>query len=299
MALSQASALSKRYRRMDEGKGLGAISKGSFGRVYVAVDSLTQQTVAVKRQVLPSDAASKELAFYLALSQAPHPNVMRLLDHFIADEPRGGQCLYLVFDFMDATLWDMWKTRRRLLPLAMVQNVLGQFAAGLGHLHHCGMVHTDLSMANLLVARSGFEPRCGDVVRIADLGGAVSATGMVMPAGKIVSTEYIRAPEVILGERELTSAVDLWALGVVALALCCGSLVFYRMEGFEPRVQGLASQGEVEVFPGSVTFGNQVAFLGTVGLEPSLGALPRWSLARELAERTSVLLRATQPSVFV
>ena len=200
MASSQSVSLSKRYCRLDEGKGLGAISRGTLGKVYVAVDTLTEETVAVKRQVLPSDAASRELLFYSALSQYPHPSVMRMRSHFISDANDAHiRCLYLVFDFMETTLWDMWKKRRRLLPLAAVQNFLGQLAAGVGHLHHCGIAHTDLSMANLLVARSGVEPRCGDVVCIADLGGAISAEGMVLAAGKVVSTEYIRAPEAILG----------------------------------------------------------------------------------------------------
>ena len=58
-----------------------------------------------------------------------------------------------------------------------------------------------------------FEPRRGGVLRISDLGGAVSAIGMVIPEEKVKTTEYVRSPEVILGERELTPAVDLWALG--------------------------------------------------------------------------------------
>ena len=81
---------SKRYPRLDEGKGLGAVSKGSYGRVYVAVDELTKETVAVKRQVLPSDEAARELGFYSALSHAPHPNVMGLRDHFVGELKEGG-----------------------------------------------------------------------------------------------------------------------------------------------------------------------------------------------------------------
>ena len=288
---------SKRYPRLDEGKGLGAVSKGSYGRVYAAVDQVTKQTVAVKRQLLPSDDAARELAFYKALSHAPHPNVMCLHDHFNAGIQEG-TCLYLVFEFMDTTLWSMWKQRRRLLPLEVVQSFLRQTAAGLGHLHTCGVVHTDLSMANVLVACGGFEPRCGGVLRISDLGGAVSAIGMVIPEEKVKTTEYVRSPEVILGERELTPAVDLWALGVIALGLCCGSLVFCRLQNIDPAVQGLSMKDEVEdIFPGSVTFGNQVAFLGSVGLEPSLGALPRWLLAGELAGKITVMRE--QPSAFL
>ena len=125
--------------------------------------------------------------FAKALSRAPHPNVMRLHDHFIAEIKEGGvavPCLYMVFEFMDTTLWSMWKQRRRILPLEMVQSCLRQTAAGLGHLHSCGIVHTDLSMANVLVASGGFEPRRGDVVRIADLGGGCQRHRDGHPSGE-------------------------------------------------------------------------------------------------------------------
>ena len=48
---------------MDEGTGLGALAKGSFGRIYVAVDTQTGHTVAVKRQQVPSRTAARELSF--------------------------------------------------------------------------------------------------------------------------------------------------------------------------------------------------------------------------------------------
>ena len=93
MASSQGRGLSSRYRRLDENSGIGAIAKGSFGRVYVAVDTTTEETVAVKRQVLPSTSAISELCWYMALSQAWHPNVVHLLDHLVSKDVVS-TCLY-------------------------------------------------------------------------------------------------------------------------------------------------------------------------------------------------------------
>ena len=58
-----------RYRLLDEGTGLGAVAKGSFGRVYVAIDTRTGITVAVKRQQVPCRVAVTALAFYEVLSR--------------------------------------------------------------------------------------------------------------------------------------------------------------------------------------------------------------------------------------
>ena len=101
----------------------------------------TGQTVAVKRQRLPVDAASRELSWYKAMSHAPHANVMGLLDHFVVCDVVGKRFLYMVFDFMDTTVWHMWIQRRKVLPLGMLPDLLGQIARGLGHLHRCGLVH--------------------------------------------------------------------------------------------------------------------------------------------------------------
>ena len=37
-ALSQGAGLAPRYRRLDEHRGPGAIARGTFGKVFVAVD---------------------------------------------------------------------------------------------------------------------------------------------------------------------------------------------------------------------------------------------------------------------
>ena len=101
---TQELAGTNRYRRLDEGSGLGAIGWGSFGRVYAAVDLQSDNTVVVKRQSVSSSAASRELLWYKALSQVPHPNVMKLLHHFTSSSA-GDLALYMVFEFMDCSLW--------------------------------------------------------------------------------------------------------------------------------------------------------------------------------------------------
>ena len=75
------------------------------------------------------------------------------------------------------------------------------------------------------------------------------------------------------------------------MVLLSGSLVFWRLEGLEPRVKGLLalhspdSPGEAQLaatagkqLPGQVTVANQVAVLGPISEDVWLGcsALPGW-----------------------
>ena len=286
-ASSHRSPLADRYKRFDEGSGPGSIAQGSFGKVYAALDTVSQETVAVKRQMLPSDSAAKELAWYKALGPVGHPHLMCLRDHFVFGRG-GGRWMYMVFDFMDTNLWAYWNQRRRVLPMPIVVSLIRNLAGALGHLHFLGIVHADLSMANMLLQCASVAAPSQDtstmVLRVADFGGAVNAGSVMLPAQKVITTEYARAPEVIMGERSLTATIDLWALGITCMALVCGSLVFYRIDGVEPIVLGLENtNSDDHVAPehhvlGIRTLRNQVAVLGpiTSAFYRRCGDLPQW-----------------------
>lgn len=260
----------KRYRRLDEGELLGALATGTYGRVYAAWDTQTGATVAVKRQEVPCDVAAQELCVLMALRQDEHPNVLRLLDHFTVSQGRGQAkqtMLYLVFEFMDSTLWTLWVRRRRLFPMDVSVELIRQMVAGVAHLHSAGVVHTDISMGNLLVNQ-------GTRLKVADLGCAVDASSLVLRPGDTLTTLATRAPELLLGALQVGAAVDLWSVGVVAMSLLAGTLLFWRSARVEKPIDGLwAPEARIPGFEPSDTghwketsamavYANQVAFLG-------------------------------------
>ena len=283
-----------RYQRYDEGRGLGAIASGAFGRVYVGCDLVLGTSCAIKRQSASSQAAATELAFYKSISQFAHPNVMALLDHFSTKDN-----VYMVFDMMDVDLWTAWEKSRKLLPMEKAHRFLRDLVAGVAHLHSLLIVHADLSMANMLIGTTApsqepFGLR-GQVLRIADLGGAATARDMVfsLSPGEKITTEYCRAPEIFLGARKFTSAVDIWAIGITGTALLCGSTIFWRQEHHEEHLAGFEPRGTP---PEKSILRNQVAAMGpvgssawpSVGSEPSCCDLPRW------AELASILTGPSQ-----
>ena len=283
----------KRYLRLDEVGGLGALARGSYGNIYIALDKRAGSTVIVKRQKVPGHAAARELAFYKALSQYSHPNVMPLLDHFSVRSATEAY-LYMVFDVMDGDLWHRWKHHRRLLPMKSASRLLRQLVQGVAHLHGLDIVHGDLSMANMLIGKSegtGFEPSA-EVLRLSDLGGAASAHRMVLKPGEVITTEYCRAPEVFLGESVLSSAIDLWAVGIVAIALLCGSTIFWRPPGYEPDVHGFEPRSKAPNDWHSI-FANQAVVLGPISesVWPACERLPAWSKIATIMARAPLYER--------
>ena len=301
-ASSQASAANElaghtRYMRLDEAGGLGALARGSFGAIYIALDKTTSSTVVVKRQRVPGDAAARELAFYKALGQYLHPNVMPLLDHFIVPAASSQAFLYMVFDVMDGDLWHLWKHHRRLLPMKSASRLLRQLVEGVAHLHGLDIVHGDLSMANMLIRRdggSGFEPSA-EVLRISDFGGAGSAHRMVLQHGEVITTEYCRAPEVFLGESILSSAIDLWAVGIAGIALLCGSTIFWREHGYEPDVRGFEPRTSASRDWQSI-FANQALVLGPISesVWPGCERFPAWGKVAGIMARPPLYERLGQ-----
>jgi hypothetical protein len=119
------------------------------------------------------------------------------------------------------------------------------------------------------------------------LGGAWCAHRMVLEADDIITTESCRAPEVFLGMLILSSAVDMWAIGTVGVALLCGSTIFWRPATFEPDHDGFEPRREEKAEWPSI-FANQAQVLGplTAHIWPGCEDLPEWSKVASLVARS-------------
>lgn len=103
------------------------------------------------------------------------------------------------------------QTLRTPIPPPTLKSLLHQLLLGVLHLHSHWILHRDLKPANILVTSSG-------VVKIGDLGLARLARDPLLPlwnGDKVVVTIWYRAPELLLGARHYTPAIDLWAVGCI------------------------------------------------------------------------------------
>lgn len=154
-----------------------------------------------------SQSAIREIALCSELS---HANVIHLEEIILEDK-----CIFMVFEYTEHDLLQIihhhTQPQRHAIPAPMVKSILFQLLNGLLYLHTNWVLHRDLKPANILVTSTG-------AVRIGDLGLArlfYKPLNSLFSGDKVVVTIWYRAPELLLGSRHYTPAIDLWAVGCI------------------------------------------------------------------------------------
>ena len=119
------------------------------------------------------------------------------------------------------------------LPPGRVIYLLSQACEALAEAHAAGLVHRDLTPANLFAARRGLRY---DFVKVLDFGlvEAVAARSEAIKGVGLGTPQYM-APEQITGERAIDGRCDLYTLGGVAYTLLTGRPPFAGETAAEVR----------------------------------------------------------------
>ncbi|KAI0739911.1 Pkinase-domain-containing protein [Daedaleopsis nitida] len=193
----------ERYSKIEK------IGEGTYGVVYKARDINTNRVVALKKIRLEAEdegvpsTAIREISL---LKELKDDNVVMLLDIVHAD-----QKLYLVFEFLEVDLKRYMengnKSGRPITP-EIVKKFTHQLTSGLLYCHSHRILHRDLKPQNLLIDKT-------DNLKLADFGLA-RAFGIPMRTyTHEVVTLWYRAPEVLLGSRHYSTAIDMWSVGCI------------------------------------------------------------------------------------
>jgi len=195
--------LMERYSKIEK------VGEGTYGVVYKAKDVTTGEVVALKKIRLEAEdegvpsTAIREISL---LKELKDDNVVRLLDIVHADAK-----LYLVFEFLDVDLKRYMEHANKVgNPIApdMVKKFTYQLNSGLLYCHSHRILHRDLKPQNLLIDKY-------DNLKLADFGLA-RAFGIPMRTyTHEVVTLWYRAPEVLLGSRHYSTAIDMWSVGCI------------------------------------------------------------------------------------
>uniref|UniRef100_A0A1I7X623 Protein kinase domain-containing protein n=1 Tax=Heterorhabditis bacteriophora TaxID=37862 RepID=A0A1I7X623_HETBA len=119
------------------------------------------------------------------------------------------------------------------------------FKLGIHYLHSNWVLHRDLKPANILVMGDGPGVQRGRNmyfydfmnislrVKIADMGFARVFCNPLKPLAEldpVVVTFWYRAPELLLGAKHYTKAIDVWAIGCIFAELLTAEPVFFCKE---------------------------------------------------------------------
>ncbi|CAD0106350.1 unnamed protein product [Aureobasidium uvarum] len=177
---------------------VGFISSGTYGRPDK--EGELQYTGI-------SQSAIREMALCTELS---HENVISLVEIILESK-----CIFMVFEYAEHDLLQIihWHTQhpRTPIPAPTLRSIMYQLLEGLLYLHRNWVMHRDLKPANIMVTSAG-------VVKIGDLGLArlfYKPLQALFGGDKVVVTIWYRAPELLLGSRHYTPAIDTWAVGCI------------------------------------------------------------------------------------
>eukprot|EP00755_Sulcionema_specki_P001871 Sspe_Gene.117649::Locus_109210_Transcript_1_1_Confidence_1.000_Length_1372::g.117649::m.117649/K08817/CCRK; cell cycle related kinase len=201
----------------------GAVGAGCYGSVLQGTFKQTGKAVAIKviqnakggPNSTISPAAFREMK---ALQQLqPHPHVVALHEVLAS-----GSHLCLVTDLLETDLGTVLSNVPGRLPMpeATAKGLMKQLLLGVAHVHAHNLVHRDIKPGNLLLDVNG-------TLKIGDFGLARPLRrGSEEAMTHEVGTKWYRAPELLLGARRYTSAIDMWSCGCVYGEMLLGTPVF-------------------------------------------------------------------------
>lgn len=158
-----------------------------------------------------SQSAIREMSLCRELS---NKNITKLTDIILENKS-----IYMIFEFCEHDLLQIihYHSHPELkpIPLPTIKSLTWQILNGVTFLHKNWIFHRDLKPANIMVTSNG-------CVKIGDLGLARKFNNPLQSlytGDKVVVTIWYRAPELLLGTRHYTPAIDLWAVGCILAEL--------------------------------------------------------------------------------
>ncbi|TKY65531.1 Shaggy-related protein kinase theta [Spatholobus suberectus] len=189
------------------------------------------EAVAIKKVLQDKRYKNRELQVMRMLD---HTNVLRLKHCFYSAAEKDELYLNLVLEYVPETVYRVSKHYVRMhqhMPIIYVQLYVYQICRGLNYLHHViGVCHRDIKPQNLLVNTQTHQ------LKICDFGSAK----MLVPGEPNISyicSRYYRAPELIFGAIEYTTAIDIWSAGCVLAELLLGHPMFPGESGVDQLVE--------------------------------------------------------------
>ncbi|KAE8793570.1 Cyclin-dependent kinase G-1 [Hordeum vulgare] len=198
-------------RTDSESQGCSSRTPEPAGSPHRAKDKKTGEIVALKKVKMENEregfplTSLREINILLSFH---HPSIVDVKEIVVGS----GDSTYMVMEYMEHDLKAVTETMKQPYSQSEVKCLMLQLLEGVKYLHDNWVIHRDLKTSNILLNN------CGEL-KICDFGLSRQYGSPLKPYTQLVVTLWYRAPELLLGAKEYSTAIDMWSLGCIMAEL--------------------------------------------------------------------------------
>ncbi|WVQ82599.1 hypothetical protein IAT38_004729 [Cryptococcus sp. DSM 104549] len=225
---------------------LNHIEEGTYGVVFRARCNDTNEIYALKKlkleeekQGFPITSLREIMALMIA---GGHEHVVGIREIVVGDTL---DQVYIVMPFIEHDLKTLLADMPHPFLQSEVKTIMIQLLSAVAHCHANWILHRDLKTSNLLMNNRG-------QIKVADFGLARKFGDPLGEMTQLVVTLWYRSPELLLGAKEYTTAVDMWSVGCIFAELMQGEPLFPGRGEIDQinRIYTLLGRPNAEMWPG-------------------------------------------------
>jgi WD40 repeat protein len=197
---------------------LGEIAQGGMGVVYRARQKSANRLVALKMILRGSGATEQDRERFRSEAEAAanldHPNIVPIFEVGRHRDPTLGDLPFFSMKLVEGP------SLAERLPAAsprQAADLVARVARAVHHAHQRGILHRDLKPGNILLDGQG-EPHVTDF----GLAKKIDSDSDQTRSGTVLGTPAYMAPEQARSSKNLSTAVDVYALGAILYATLTG-----------------------------------------------------------------------------
>ncbi|GAB2280599.1 hypothetical protein Dimus_015228 [Dionaea muscipula] len=213
-------------RSVEDFERLNRIDEGTYGVVYRAKDKRSGEIVALKKVKMEKEkegfplTSLREINILLSLHHLSIVDVKEVVVGSNVDS------IFMVMEYMEHDLKGLMEAMKQPFSQSEVKCLMLQLLEGVKHLHDNWVLHRDLKTSNLLLNNRG-------ELKICDFGLARQYGSSLKPYTHLVVTLWYRAPELLLGAKQYSTAIDMWSLGCIMAELLSKEPLFNGKTEFD------------------------------------------------------------------
>ncbi|AIO01438.1 mitogen activated protein kinase, putative [Leishmania panamensis] len=188
------------------------IGAGSYGIVIRARDIKSDNClVAIKRvnkEIFDEVVLAKRILREIKLlAHFNDDNIIGLRNILTPEDPENFEHFYIVMDIMETDLKQVLRSGQELTE-AHIQFFIYQVLRALHIIHSAGVIHRDITPANILV-----NTNCD--LKICDFGLAKEENDQGEYMTDYVTMRWYRAPELVMEGKDYSVQIDVWGIGCI------------------------------------------------------------------------------------